>query len=312
VLLKNVSILIAVTLLFAFPVAAQKKPEVFLKFSKQEGIMRIVLEGEDLVIGKTRAAVSASHIKLDFPGVCHLNLPGVVPFEAVQAEKSLSITLKEKGEIKSFRLASPARIVFDVQGPDIHADKQTAIILSNAFVIDAGHGGYDFGMPFKDINEKDLNLEFAKELGASLSKKGKKVFLVRKADQHMSIAERINFANQKKPDVFISLHCSNSGNFAVYISRLEEQGTNEMIDAFSLDMRQKKYIAKSKALADSLGNAIREEFKLDVARRVMSLPILNSSSAASVLIEVPSPGSDRQMKTKLVNAIIRGLAVYGQ
>lgn len=274
--------------------------------------MRIVLEGEELVIGKTRAAVSASHIKIDFPEVFHLNLPGLIPFEAVQAEKSLSITLKEKGEIKSFRLASPARIVFDVQGPDIHADKQTAIILSNAFVIDAGHGGYDFGMPFKDINEKDVNLEVAKELGASLSKKGKKVFLVRKADQHMSIAERINFANQKKPDVFISLHCSTSGNFAVYISRLEERGTNEMTDAYSLDMRQKKYIAKSKALADSLGKAIKEEFELEVVQRDMSLPILNSVSAASVLIEFPSPGSDGQMKTKLINAIIKGLAVYGQ
>lgn len=311
-LLKKISILTVITLFFAFPAAAQKKTEVFLKYSKQEGIMRIVLEGEELVIGKTRAAVSASHIKIDFPEVFHLNLPGLIPFEAVQAEKSLSITLKEKGEIKSFRLASPARIVFDVQGPDIHADKQTAIILSNAFVIDAGHGGYDFGMPFKDINEKDVNLEVAKELGASLSKKGKKVFLVRKADQHMSIAERINFANQKKPDVFISLHCSTSGNFAVYISRLEERGTNEMTDAYSLDMRQKKYIAKSKALADSLGKAIKEEFELEVVQRDMSLPILNSVSAASVLIEFPSPGSDGQMKTKLINAIIKGLAVYGQ
>jgi len=302
----------AVTLFLAFPVAAQKKPEVFLKYSKQEGVMRIVLEGEELVIGKTHAVVRASHIKIDFPEAFHLNLPGIVPFEAVQAEKSLSINLKEKGEIKSFRLASPARIVFDVRSPDIHADKQAAIILSNTFVIDAGHGGYDFGMPLKDINEKDLDLEVAKELGVFLSKKGKKVFLVRKVDQHMPIAERINFANQKKPDVFISLHCSASANFAIYISGLEEQGTNEMMDAFSLAMRQKKYIAKSKALADSLGNAIKEEFKLDVVRREMSLPILNSLSAASVLVEIPSFASDRQMKTKLINAIIKGLTVYGQ
>jgi len=44
----------------------------------------------------------------------------------------------------------------------------------------------------------------------------------------------------------------------------------------------------------------------------MSLPILNSLSAASVLIEMPSFASDRQMKTKLINAIIKGLTVYGQ
>ena len=73
-LLKKVSILIVLTLFFAFPVAAQKNPEVFLKYSKQEGAMRIVLEGEELVIGKTHAVVSASHIKIDFPEVFHLYL----------------------------------------------------------------------------------------------------------------------------------------------------------------------------------------------------------------------------------------------
>ena len=108
------------------------------------------------------------------------------------------INPREKGEIKSFRLSLPARIVFDVHSPDIHADKQASMILSNSFVIDAGHGGYEFGMTIKDVNEKDINLQIAQDLGTSLSRKGKKVFLTRRADQHMSLAERINFANQKK------------------------------------------------------------------------------------------------------------------
>ena len=277
--------------------------------------MRIVLEGEETFIGKTQATLSAAHIKIDFPEIYHLNTTGTPPFDAVQEEKSLVINPREKGEIKSFRLSLPARIVFDVHSPDIHADKHASMILSNSFVIDAGHGGYEFGMTTKDVNEKDINLQIAQDLGTSLSKKGKKVFLTRRADQHMSLAERINFANQKKPDVFISLHCSATGNFGIYVSKIEGQGANEMVDAFSLATRQKKYLEKSKALAESIGKAFKEDFKAEVVRRDLPIPVLNSVSSAAVLIEIPSAGSvvyDQQMRTKVVNAIAKGLVLYGQ
>ena len=312
---RTFAILISLALSLSSPAAAQKKNEVYLKYSRHEGVMRIVLEGEETFVGKTQVAVSAVHIKIDFPDLYHLNTPGTLPFDAVQSEKSLMINPREKGEIKSFRLSQPARIVFDVHSPDIHADKQASVILSNSFVLDAGHGGYEFGMTSKDVNEKDINLQVAQDLGAALSKKGKKVFFTRRVDQNMSLAERISFANQKKPDAFISLHCSSSASFGIYVSRIEGQASNEMLDAFSLAMRQKRYLEKSKALAESIGKAFKEEFKSEVVRRDLPLPVLNSVSSAAVLIEIPSPGTvvyDQKMRTRVVNAIAKGLALYGQ
>ena len=62
-----------------------------------------------------------------------------------------------------------------------------------------------------------------KDLNALLSKKGKKVFLTRKVDQYISLSDRINFVNQKKPDVFISIHSSMSRNVVLYSPKFEEQ-----------------------------------------------------------------------------------------
>ena len=106
-----------------------------------------------------------------------------------------------------------------------------------------------------------------------------------------------------------------SENFILYGLKFEEQGSNEIVDFYSLSSRQKKYIEKSKALSDSIGKAIKDEFKTDVIRRQMPLPLLNSAGAPSVLIELPSPKFmvyDQQMKARLENSIINGVATYGQ
>jgi len=47
----------------------------------------------------------------------------------------------------------------------------------------------------------------------------------------------------------------------------------------------------------------------------MSLPILNSAGASAVLVEIPSLKDimyDQQMIAKVTNAIINGIAAYGQ
>lgn len=182
-------------------------------------------------------------------------------------------------------------------------------------VLDAGHGGYDFGIISGDAKEKDISLGLTKDLGAILLKKGKKVFLTRKADQYISLIDRINLVNQKSPEVFISIHSSMSENFVLYSPEFEEQGSDEIVDLYSLSSRQKKYIGKSKALSDCIEKAIKDEFKVDVIRREMFLPVLNSANAPSVLIELPSPKFvvyDQQMRARLVNSIINGIVAYGQ
>jgi len=293
------------------PLFAQKKTEVLLKFSKQEGLIRIVFESEESFVAKTKATTLSSQIIIEFPAPFNLIAQKDLPFEIVPADKVLTINLREKGDIKLLRLSSPARLVFDIQ----KGEKQAVQILPKIFVIDAGHGGYDVGITSGDTKEKDINLSLSQDLETVLLKKGKKVFLTRKGDQYMSLIERIKFVNQKSPDVFLSLHSSMSENFVIYVAKFKDESSDEIVDLYSLSSKQKKYIGKSKALSENIGKALKDEFKKSVIYREMSLPILNSISAPSVMIEFPSPRStvyDQQMRTRLVNSIINGLATYGQ
>jgi N-acetylmuramoyl-L-alanine amidase len=308
-------IFLSLSLLTAVSAYAQKKTEVMLKFSRQEGLMRIVFEAEEPFISKAKVTASASLIKIEFPEPFSIAPQKNLPFDLEVSEKSLVVRPREKGEIKFFRLSSPARLVFDIRKKELQSERQEIVILQKVFVIDAGHGGYDFGITYGSSNEKDVCLDLAKALGAAISKRGKKVFLTRRADQYLSIADRISLVNQRNPDVFISLHFSATKNFTVYSPKFEEQGTDEAVDIYSLSSRQRRFVGKSKALADAVQKAIGDEFKTDILRREMPVPVLNSAGAPAVLIESPSPRFvvyDQQMKTRLVKAIINGIALYGQ
>ncbi len=277
--------------------------------------MRIVFEAEEPFISKAKVTASSSRIKIEFPEPFSIMPQKNLPFELEVSEKSLVVTPREKGEIKFFRLSSPARLVFDIQKKELQSEKQPVVILQKVFVIDAGHGGYDFGITYGNASEKDICLDLAKDLGAALSKRGKRVFLTHRVDQYLRIADRINLVNQKNPDIFISLHFSATKNFTIYNPKFEEQGTDEAVDIYSLSSRQKRFVDKSKALADAVGKAVKDEFKVDIMRREMPVPVLNSVGAPAVLIESPSPRFvvyDKQMKTRLVKAIINGIVAYGQ
>lgn len=303
--------LFLVLLVTTISLFAQNKTNVLLKYSKQNGTMRIVFESGELFITKTKTTISPPQIKIEFPEPFNLIAQKDLPFEVVPKDKLLVVNLKERGEIKLLRLSSPARLVFDIQ----KGEKQTAQILSKIFVLDAGHGGYDFGITSGDAKEKDINLNIAKDLDTILSKKGKKVFLTRNVDQYLSLTDRIKFTNQKNPDIFISFHSSMSENFVFYIAKFKEESLGDIADLYSLSARQKKYLGRSRILSESIGKAIKDEFKKNVIYREMSLPILNSIGAPSVMIESPSPRSvvyDQSMKTRLINAIINGITTYNQ
>ena len=293
--------------------------------------MRIVFEAEDTFMKDTKSATTPFQIKVEFPGPFQLPVEKDLPFEVIVTDRAAVINLKEKNEVKFFTLSSPARLVFDIQKKGEQTEKQPEkpgekplqkqtekkqpTIIPRVFIIDAGHGGYDFGITFGNTSEKEISLRLAKELNAALSKKGKKVFLIRQADQYLSLSERIHFVNQKNADIVISLHASASGNFVLYSPKLEEQASNEPVDLYSVSSKQRKYTVKSRALSESIEKAIKNEFKMNIQRRELPVPLLDAAGAPAVFMEYPSPQFltyDQQTKTRLINALVTGLAAYGQ
>ncbi|MDL2209454.1 N-acetylmuramoyl-L-alanine amidase [Desulfovibrio sp. OttesenSCG-928-O18] len=77
-------------------------------------------------------------------------------------------------------------------------------------MIDAGHGGKDPGAMGNDIRESAVTLSLAKLVGERLRKQGYTVLYTRQKDAYVALDQRPVIANNKKADLFISLHVNAS------------------------------------------------------------------------------------------------------
>lgn len=84
-------------------------------------------------------------------------------------------------------------------------------------VIDAGHGGKDPGNISSQKNlkqEKELNLIIAKKVGSFIKKHltNIEILYTREDDTYPSLTDRVELANGKKANYFLSIHCNDSEN----------------------------------------------------------------------------------------------------
>ena len=105
----------------------------------------------------------------------------------------LVMTTPKEAEIK----ATPSPII--KKNPNI-----------KTIVIDAGHGGSDVGATREGIYEKDITLDLSKRVETILKKKGYDVQMTRKTDVYVGLKERVLFTEEKKGDLFVSIHVNSS------------------------------------------------------------------------------------------------------
>jgi N-acetylmuramoyl-L-alanine amidase/beta-lactamase regulating signal transducer with metallopeptidase domain len=97
-------------------------------------------------------------------------------------------------------------------------------------VIDAGHGGTDFGATANDFNEKNLTSEIAKKIKKLFSDSDVEIHFTRTDDEFKDLQNRTDFINNLKADLVISLHINYNKNiltngFEIFIS-----DTNDLIE----------------------------------------------------------------------------------
>ncbi len=315
--MKKLAFIAAVFFVMAAAVFAQPKTDVNIRTSKQDGVLRLVFESEETFMKKANAAVSGLQLNVEFPSAFNIASRKGINLDTSIKERIFTVNLKEPFDIKIMRLSSPARFVIDI-APKAAADikPQSDVVLAHRiYVIDPGHGGYDFGIAGDDLKEKDIVLSVAREIESLLTKKGKKVFLTRRSDQFMSIKDRAVFTNQKMAEIFVSIHVSSGEGFALYVPKISDAGYDPAVALCALSLQQQRYLQKSMALAEGISKAVKEEFNLNVIQREMPLPILNSAAAPAVLIEIPSfkvMNYDQKTRASLAEAVIKGFSYYGQ
>ena len=90
-------------------------------------------------------------------------------------------------------------------------------IRNMTIAIDAGHGGTNMGASgvTSGVLEKNYTILFAKELQKLLKKQKVKVLMVRETDTTIDNRDRVLWAQQNNPDLFISFHLNSSGRSTV-------------------------------------------------------------------------------------------------
>lgn len=80
-------------------------------------------------------------------------------------------------------------------------------------VLDAGHGGKDYGATYHGNIEKKISLNTVLKVGEILAKESNiEVVYTRKTDVFIELNERANIANRSKGHLFVSMHCNANDN----------------------------------------------------------------------------------------------------
>lgn len=186
-------------------------------------------------------------------------------------------------------------------------------------VIDAGHGGKDSGAlgdKKGSLREKDVVLNTALKLGAELKKRGYRVFYTRSTDKFINLRDRTKIANDKKADLFLSIHAnaapnaskakSSEGLETFFLSparserskkaaEKENQGDFEEMNYFSKQsvlnfLNREKIVASNKLAIDIQKGVLgktRSKYKIvDGGVREAPFWVLVGASMPAVLLEI--------------------------
>lgn len=141
---------------------------------------------------------------------------------------------------KSSTTAKSANGVKDNKG-----NKDTKEESKFTVIIDAGHGGRDYGCVGKNANEKTINLDVARRLASKIEEgcADTRVVLTRDDDTFLSLQQRANIANRENGDLFISIHVNsvshkNRGRAAIHGTSVYALGADKAEKNMGVAMRE--------------------------------------------------------------------------
>jgi N-acetylmuramoyl-L-alanine amidase len=163
-------------------------------------------------------------------------------------------------------------------------------------VIDAGHGGSDFGATYLGRMEKDDNLRLALAVGEILEKNGVNVIYSRTEDVYETPAQKAAKANAAGADYFISIH-RNSSPYSNQYTGVESLVYN-------------KYGAAAR-IADNINKELEQiGFVNQGVNERPNLAVLRRTNMPAVLVEAGFINTDRDnmLFDSRFNQIARAIA----
>ncbi len=187
-------------------------------------------------------------------------------------------------------------------------------------VLDAGHGGKDFGASYYGLAEKDIALSVALKVGKILEKNPNiEVIYTRSTDVFIELNERANIANKNNASIFISIHCNANENtsaegYETFVMGMHRNASNlevakkenEVVtmekdyklkyngydpkspeSAIGISILQEEYLANSISLAIHVQNGMATNFaRKDRRVKMAGFLVLRAISMPRILIEM--------------------------
>lgn len=212
--------------------------------------------------------------------------------------------------------------------------------------IDPGHGGRDAGASFGGLAEKDLVLDYAKDLAAVIdARPGHRAFLTRKDDEFVRLRERVARARWAGADLFLSIHADSlakgaaagasvytlsedasdeeaaalaaSHNRADAIGGVQLHATEDDVALILVDFARRETDEASVALAETLVRRLEARSEVLRGRALQSagFRVLKAPDVPSVLVEIGflSAAKDRSRLTskegraRVIEALAEGV-----
>ena len=187
-------------------------------------------------------------------------------------------------------------------------------LLGKVIYLDAGHGGLDPGTIYKNIYEKDINLEICKKLQEVLEREGAIIYQTRYGDYDLSnnytnsrkrsdLNNRAKIINESNADIYISIHLNS-------ISSSTWSGAQVFYD----DVNEKNY-----NLAILMQEQLKQDLKTTREVKEISTMLMNRKiKIPGLLIEVGflSNPNDRYLlqksehQYKIAQSIKKGIIKY--
>jgi N-acetylmuramoyl-L-alanine amidase len=202
----------------------------------------------DIVKGPSRASVApkSSHPASDQSA----SKENVSTPQEEQKEEKTPPEAQEQQQEEPQEQESPQVTDEEEQREGSFNHKRTVI---DTICIDPGHGGTDLGAVGKTkLAEKDITLNVSKKLKRYIeSRLGLTVVMTRETDEEVSLNSRVSRANNRKAQLFVSIHVNSSyrksarGPETFYVSL---KATDQ--DAFSLSQKENNSFQEIEKLAE--------------------------------------------------------------
>lgn len=217
----------------------------------------------------------------------------------------LTIPIDNDSLVNTYLGADGKALKISIKAPKKQIPAKIPVVKNNSgvkhVVIDAGHGGTDYGAIRNGINEKDITLDVSKRVETLLKKQGYKVTMTRTNDIFVSLADRVDMSENAAPDIFVSIHVNSS--------------TKPEITGIETHYYHQESLALAQTVHASIASAIKSNNRGLFKSKFY---VINHTTSPAILVEIGFISNDNERaqlvsdkrKQDTANAIVEGIKNY--